>query len=122
VVASPRQARALLAAVEVISPELTAFYGCLYYACMRPGEAVFLSDSDCASLPQAGWGLLLTGNAPRVGSPGGHGVAVVPRVYAGHSRPAPDRIRADQGFYVLRTPVPPSQLDAPGVLTASVVA
>jgi len=69
VVASPRQARVLLAAVELSSPELTAFFGCLYYACMRPGEAVSLRKDDCARLPETGWGLLLlTGNAPRVGS------------------------------------------------------
>jgi integrase len=69
VVARPRQVRAILAVVEAISPELTAFFGCLYYGCMRPGEAVFLRQADCLSLPKTGWGLLLlTGNAPRVGS------------------------------------------------------
>jgi integrase len=69
VVARPQQVRELLAAVEAISPELTAFFGCLYYGCMRPGEAVFLRDADCVTLPETGWGLLLlTGNAPRVGS------------------------------------------------------
>jgi hypothetical protein len=63
------QVRALLAAIEEISPELTAFFGCLYYACMRPGEAVFLRHTDCVSLPGSGWGLLLlSGNAPRGGS------------------------------------------------------
>jgi hypothetical protein len=39
VVVRPRRVRAPLAAVEQIAPELTAFFGCLYYACMRPGEA-----------------------------------------------------------------------------------
>ena len=69
VVARPRQVRRLLAAVEEISPELTAFFGCLYYGCMRPGEAVFLRRVDCVSLPASGWGLLLLiGSAPRVGS------------------------------------------------------
>ena len=69
VVAGPRQVRDLLAAVEAIRPDLTAFFGCLYYACMRPGEAVLLRQADCISLPVTGWGmLLLSGNAPRVGS------------------------------------------------------
>jgi integrase len=69
VVARPRQVRKLLAAVEEISPELTAFFGCLYYGCMRPGEAVYLRNADCVSLPSSGWGLLLLiGSAPRVGS------------------------------------------------------
>lgn len=69
VVASPRQARALLDAVEQGHPELTAFFGCLYYGFLRPGEAVLLGETNCASLPDSGWGLLLlSGNAPRVGS------------------------------------------------------
>ncbi|MGA3154640.1 MAG: tyrosine-type recombinase/integrase [Streptosporangiaceae bacterium] len=69
VVARPSQVRAMLAAVEEISPELTAFFGCLYYACMRPGEAVSLRKIDCVALPGSGWGLLLlSGSAPRVGS------------------------------------------------------
>lgn len=69
VVARPRQVRDLLAAVGDISPDLTAFFGCLYYACMRPGEVVSLREADCVSLPGTGWGLLLLiGSAPRVGS------------------------------------------------------
>ena len=42
IVASPAQVRQLLAAVSHIRPDLTAFFGCLYYATMRPGEAVLL--------------------------------------------------------------------------------
>ena len=69
VVSRPRQVRALLAAVEQLAPELTAFFGCLYYGCMRLGEAVILRQADCVTLPASGWGLLLlSGNAPRVGS------------------------------------------------------
>ncbi len=69
VVARPTQVRQLLAAVTDIRPDLAAFFGCLYYAAMRPGEAVMLHRGDCVSLPDSGWGmLLLTGNAPRVGS------------------------------------------------------
>lgn len=69
VVANPRQVRALLTAVETDHPELAAFFGCLYYGFLRPGEAVALREANCANLPDAGWGLLmLSGNAPRVGS------------------------------------------------------
>jgi integrase len=69
VVADLRQVRDLLAAVKAIRPDLVAFFGCLYYACMRPGEAVLLRQADCIRLPATGWGkLLLSGNAPRVGS------------------------------------------------------
>ena len=38
VVARPQEVRELLAAVETIGPELTAFFGCLYYGCMRPAR------------------------------------------------------------------------------------
>ena len=69
VVAGPAQVRALLAAVETDQPELTAFFGCLYYAYLRPGEAVYLRKMDCVDLPGAGWGeLLLSGNAPHAGA------------------------------------------------------
>jgi integrase len=69
VVASPAQVRQLLGAVASMRPDLAAFFGCLYYATMRPGEAVAMRRADCVSMPDAGWGLLLlTGNAPRVGS------------------------------------------------------
>jgi integrase len=69
VVAGPAQVRALLAAVETDQPELTAFFGCLYYAYLRPGEAVYLRKTDCVDLPSAGWGeLLLTSNAPHAGA------------------------------------------------------
>jgi integrase len=41
-VASPAQVRAILAEVARLHPELTAFFGCLYYAALRPEEAVAL--------------------------------------------------------------------------------
>jgi integrase len=69
VVARPSTVRGLLAAVNNERPELTAFFGCLYYAYMRPGEAVSLRKSDCENLPNQGWGrLMLNENSPRVGS------------------------------------------------------
>jgi integrase len=65
VVASPAQAEALLAAAEQSRPELTAFFGCLYYAALRPEEAIALRHADC-HLPATGWGkLTLTRTAPR---------------------------------------------------------
>jgi hypothetical protein len=65
VVARPRQVRALLAAIDAQRPELTGFFGCLYYGYMRPGEAKLLRKRDCVDLPDNGWGhLLLTSNAP----------------------------------------------------------
>jgi integrase len=65
VVASPRQVQVLLTAVSHVRPELTAFFGCLYYAALRPEEAIALRHGDC-HLPAAGWGkLTLTRTAPR---------------------------------------------------------
>ncbi|MEV7345564.1 tyrosine-type recombinase/integrase [Streptomyces sp. NPDC093544] len=59
-VANPRQVRALLVAVREQGPRgrhLEAFFGCLYYAAMRPAEAAALRVSHC-HLPEAGWGML----------------------------------------------------------------
>ncbi|MFJ6100326.1 tyrosine-type recombinase/integrase [Streptomyces sp. NPDC092359] len=47
---------------------LKAFFGCLYYAATRPGEAVGLRASDF-TLPDEGWGeVVLSSSSPRVGS------------------------------------------------------
>jgi integrase len=62
------QVQAVLAQVSRIRPELTAFFGCLYYAALRPEEAVVLRRADC-HLPGHGWGtLILTTACPRTGS------------------------------------------------------
>ena len=45
-VASPAQVRVVLAQVARIRPELAAFFGCLYYAALRPEEAVTLRRAD----------------------------------------------------------------------------
>ena len=65
IVASPDQVAELLDAVARTRPELTAFFGCLYYAALRPEEAVALSLIDC-HLPSSGWGMLrLASAAPK---------------------------------------------------------
>ncbi|MFF3498546.1 hypothetical protein [Streptomyces sp. NPDC003247] len=59
-VANPRQVRALPAGVREQGPRgrhLEAFFGCLYYAAMRPAEAAGLRVSQC-HLPETGWGML----------------------------------------------------------------
>jgi integrase len=67
-VASPAQVRAILAEVASLRPELAAFFGCLYYAALRPEEAVALRQADLI-LPLHGRGtLILTGACPRTGS------------------------------------------------------
>jgi hypothetical protein len=42
---------------------LAAFFGCMYYAALRPEEAVDLRCSNLASLPRHGWGELILTNA-----------------------------------------------------------
>jgi integrase len=71
VVVSPAQARNLLAAVRGLSDRgahLEAFYACLYYAALRPSEAVMLRESDLY-LPAKGWGrIALAASASRAGT------------------------------------------------------
>jgi integrase len=64
VVANPRQIRACLVALENVGQRkekrgvrLKAYFGCLYYAALRPGEALGLRAVDC-ELPETGWGRL----------------------------------------------------------------
>ena len=57
VVAGPAPVTALLAAVRALSDRgahLEAFYGCLYYAALRPSEAVMLRERLPASRPPLG--------------------------------------------------------------------
>jgi integrase len=71
VVVSPAQARTLLAAVRGLSDRgahLETFYACLYYAALRPSEAVMLRESDL-HLPGKGWGRIdLAASASRAGT------------------------------------------------------
>lgn len=63
VVINPRQAEELLTAVTYVGKRgrgrrLMALFACMYYAALRPGEAVALRQQDC-HLPATGWGRLL---------------------------------------------------------------
>jgi integrase len=70
-VASPAQAARLLAAVRQQGPRgehMEAFFGCLYYAALRPSEAVALREPDLV-LPDSGWGRIdLAASSPRAGT------------------------------------------------------
>lgn len=70
-VPGPKLANKLITAVGVQGvrgQHLKAFFGCLYYAANRPGEATNLRKTDFA-LPEEGWGeVLLSTSTPRVGS------------------------------------------------------
>ena len=76
-VPNPRQARALIDAAGEIMPSgsaLRAFFGCLYYCAMRPGEAARIREDDFV-LPAEDedskgeqWGTVyLDTSAPRIG-------------------------------------------------------
>lgn len=71
VVASPDQMVQLLTAVGKQGHRgghLMAFFGCLYYAGMRPSEALALNIRDCV-LPETGWGRLdVATSEPRAGA------------------------------------------------------
>ncbi|WP_399088191.1 tyrosine-type recombinase/integrase [Streptomyces sp. BBFR2] len=70
-VPGPKQAKQLLQAVRGQGPRgehLYAFFGCLYYAAMRPSEVANLKKRNC-KLPASGWGeLVLTSSRPEVGA------------------------------------------------------
>ncbi len=62
VVVNPRQARELLAAVTYVGRSwrgrhLRAFFACMYFAALRPGEVKALRKDGCY-LPATGWGRL----------------------------------------------------------------
>jgi integrase len=72
VVVNPRQARELLTAVTYVGQRgsgersrgqrLMALYACMYFAALRPGEAVALRERNCY-LPETGWGRLTLENS-----------------------------------------------------------
>ena len=71
VVVNPEQAARLLAAVGQqgkSGKRLVAFFGLMYYAALRPGEAAHLPAS-ALHIPTEGWGeLFLPGSAPTTGA------------------------------------------------------
>ena len=71
VVINSCQARRFLAAVRRRSARgerLVAFFGCMYYAALRPEEVIDLRKDHLISLPETGWGeMRLTHSQPRSG-------------------------------------------------------
>ncbi|CAM5609665.1 Integrase OS=Streptomyces aurantiogriseus OX=66870 GN=GCM10010251_26280 PE=4 SV=1 [Streptomyces aurantiogriseus] len=75
-VANPYGARELLSAVSYVGGyrrgrgrRLVGFFAGMYYAGLRPEEAVAAALPDCR-LPRAGWGRLILHRRPRFGRPG----------------------------------------------------
>lgn len=74
VVVNPAQARELLTAVTYVGRyrgrgrRMRALYACMYFAGLRPAEAMSLREQNC-HLPEKGWGrLTLARSLPSVGS------------------------------------------------------
>lgn len=70
-VGNPRQIAEALTACSYVGrrqgPRFVAFFGCMYYAMMRPAEVCRLREADC-HLPESGWGrLILEASTPEVG-------------------------------------------------------
>ncbi|MEO3869574.1 tyrosine-type recombinase/integrase [Nonomuraea sp. B12E4] len=73
VVANREQARAILAEVAkegAMGKRLAAFFGCMYYAALRPEEVIDLRTENIKNLPESGeWGeFVLTNSDPEVGT------------------------------------------------------
>ncbi|HEY1919574.1 MAG TPA: site-specific integrase [Streptosporangiaceae bacterium] len=64
-VASPAQVQAILDCIHRTRPELSAFFGCLYYAALRPEEAVALHRDDLTLPPHGRGTIVLTAACPR---------------------------------------------------------
>jgi len=65
-VGSPALVVSMLKACDTIGkrqgPRFRAFYGCMFYALMRPSEAAALTREGC-HLPDSGWGYLIFGDS-----------------------------------------------------------
>lgn len=112
VVVNPAQARQLLAAVTYVGGRrlqdrdrgrrLHAFFACIYYAGLRPGEVQLLREADC-TLPASGWGdLVLTGSRSEVSA--GY---YAPRGKRHHERPLKRRAAEE----VRPVPIPPALVE-----------
>ncbi|HEY3867161.1 MAG TPA: tyrosine-type recombinase/integrase [Actinocrinis sp.] len=70
-VVNREQAGRLLATVRKLphmGPRLEAFFGCMYYAALRPEEVIGLRRDDLISLPKTGWGeMRLRDSDPKTG-------------------------------------------------------
>jgi integrase len=66
--ASPAQVRAILNQAARARPELAAFFGCLYYAALRPEEAVALRRDDLILPAHQRGKIILAAACPRTGT------------------------------------------------------
>ena len=67
-VASAAQVQMILDQVTLIRPDLAAFFGCLYYAALRPEEAVALRRDDLILAARGRGTIILSAACPRTGT------------------------------------------------------
>ncbi len=67
-VASPAQVRAILDQVHCTRPDLTTFFGCLYFAALRPEEAVALRRDDLVLPARSRATIIVSAACPRTGT------------------------------------------------------
>jgi integrase len=86
-------------------PRFTAFYGCMFYALMRPSEVAALTTAGC-HLPETGWGHLIFADAsPAPAGPTpttARSTSTAASKAAPKGRPAPGARRP-----VRKVPIPP---------------
>ncbi len=90
-------------------PRFVAFYGCMFYAMMRPAEVISLSESGC-HLPETGWGrLIFSDSSPAAGREfTDDGRVHEDRGLKGRDRQARARTRAARARRATRNvPIPP---------------
>jgi integrase len=108
-VGTPALIAGMLAACSYVGrrqgPRFVAFYGCMYYAMMRPAEVSALTK-DCCYLPERGWGYLtFADSSPAAGRAyTDDGQVHEHRGLKGRNRGRPDTARARRAR---RVPIPP---------------
>ena len=90
-------------------PRFVAFFGCMFYAMMRPAEVVSLTEDGCV-LPETGWGrLIFSDSSPAAGRDfTDSGRVHEERGLKGRDRQATGRTRAARARRATRNvPIPP---------------
>jgi integrase len=108
-VGTPALIAGMLAACSYVGrrqgPRFAGFYGCMYYAMMRPAEVAALTK-DCCYLPERGWGALtFADSSPAAGRAyTDDGLVHEHRGLKGRNRGRPDSKRVRRAR---RVPIPP---------------
>jgi integrase len=112
-VGSPELVASMLVVASYVGrrqgPRFVAFFGCMFYAMMRPAEVISLTEDGCV-LPEAGWGrLIFSDSSPAAGRDfTDDGRVHEERGLKGRDRQASARTRAARARRATRNvPIPP---------------